>query len=105
MHSGAAFSLRVISFDQKRPHKCGNELHYPEAVLVWGNAGEVTDGKQVGQRPPTAKEAESLGDRDPAHQVNYTRNIRLLAGGLKTETIAKIHPPLIIEFNGEKTCP
>jgi hypothetical protein len=43
--------------------------------------------------------------RNPNHQWHYTRNIRLLSQGMATESIIKIHPPLIIEFNGQITTP
>lgn len=108
MHSGAVFSLSVVSFDKKRPHKSGIVTHYPEAVLVWGEGGDIQKGREVGARPKTQREARLSGlpaGKQPDHQGNYTRNIRLVANGFKTESLVKIHPPLIIAFNGQPTCP
>lgn len=110
MHAGEVFSLKVVSYDERRPNKCGRVLEYPEATLVWGDGG--SDRKaSAGERPMTALERRlSEADmhemrRDPNHAEWYTRNIRILQGGQPTAMMVKIHPPLIIEFNGETTCP
>lgn len=51
--------------------------------------------------PPPFSEIE----RNPNHATHYTRNIRILMDGQPTEAIVKIHPALIIEFNGQPTTP
>lgn len=111
MHSGAVFSLKVVAYDKRRKDKTGQVKEYREAVLVWGN-GEKSRKTTPGERQPTALERSLLSEapiqdtgRNPNHQWHYTRNIRLLMDGLPTESIKKIHPPLIIEFNGETTTP
>jgi hypothetical protein len=110
MHSGATFSLKVVTYDKRRKDKSGKVLGCPSAVLVWGN---LQKGKKVEmEREMTALERSMLGDpgqqlirRKPNHADHYTRNIRIVIDGLPTESIIKIHPPLIVEFNGETTVP
>ncbi len=110
MHAGERFSLKVVTYDERRPHKCGRVLEYPEAMLMWGDGGSDRKGSAA-ERPMTALEQRLAGTdmpkirRDPNHAEWYTRNIRILQGGQPTAMIVKIHPPLIIEFNGETTCP
>ena len=110
MHAGEVFSLKVVAYDERRPNKCGRVLEYPEATLVWGDGGSDRKGMS-GERQMTALE-KRLSDagmqkirRDPNHADWYTRNLRILQGGQPTAMIVKIHPPLIIEFNRETTCP
>lgn len=110
MHSGAVFSLRVVTFDRRRKDKCGKVVEYPQASLVWGDGGNARSRKALAERAPTALERalsgmDDMDKRDPNHARWYTRNIRLYQQGLPTEAIKKIHPALIIEFNGETTCP
>lgn len=112
MHSGAVFSLRVVSYDRRRKDKTGQIREYPAAVLVWGDGGNIRTAKKQGERPLTALEKSMLAapaadswKRDPNHAAHYTRNIRVVVDGIPTEAIHKIHPPLIIEFNGETTVP
>ena len=49
------------------------------------------------------KSGDDLDKRNPLHNQHYTRNIRVVMDGLETESIYKIHPALIIEFNGQIT--
>lgn len=108
MHSGAEFSLKVVKWDERRKQKRGEVLEVPSAVLVWGDGGN--DARQS-ERAPTDLERKLMGPamridkRDPNHQTHYTRNIRVVVDGLQTETIYKIRPLLIIEFNGQPTMP
>ena len=111
MHSGAVFSIRVVSYDRRRKDKCGPVQEYREAVLVWGDGGSDRTRKE-GERQPTALEKSLMApatapdiSRNPEHGVHYTRNIRILMDGQKTEVMRKIHPALIIEFNGQTTTP
>lgn len=110
MHAGEVFSLKVVSYDRRRKDKTGRIQEYPEAQLVWG------DGGSDRVRPPGERQMTPLEQalstsqteqdkRDPKHKFWYTRNIRLRQNGLETEVIKKVHPPLIIEFNGQITCP
>lgn len=113
MHAGEVFRLKVVSFDKKRPVRCGIVHEYPEAVLMWATAPDGSESAKAmpGERPMTELEKRLIGAdaaaiaRRPHHADHYTRNIRLLMHGQPTEAVVKIHPPLIIEFNGETTCP
>lgn len=111
MHSGEIFSLKVVGYDRRRKDKTGEVYEYPEAKLVWGDGGSDKLRPQ-GERPMTDVEkmlsAQPVADvvkRNPNHAYWYTRNIRLLVNGQPTAIIKKIHPALIIQFNGETTCP
>ena len=106
MHSGAHFSLKVVQYDKRRVEKRGKVLDVPCAELVWGDGG--TDKKERMERQPTHLERALMGPssidrRDPNHSAHFTRNIRVVLDGHQTEAIYKIHPALIIEFNGEPT--
>lgn len=113
MHSGAVFSLVVVSYDERRKDKCGRLLEYDEAVLVWGDKTDKPAEPQPlrSERAPTPLERSLLPDtpapatRKPNHAQHYTRNIRILMQGQPTEVIVKIHPALIIQFNGINTTP
>lgn len=109
MHSGAQFSLEAVTFDKKRPLKCGDVVVVECGVLMWAEL-DASRPRRRGERPmtPLERQAAAIGlpdARKPRHQENYTRNVRLFANGLPTETIVKIHPPLIIKFNGQDTAP
>jgi hypothetical protein len=109
MHAGGVFSLKVVAYDRRRREKSGKIVEYVEAGLVWGDGGDDRTKNKTAERAPTALERQLSGldenRRKPNHSGWYTRNIRLYQGGIPTEAVRKIHPPLIIEFNGEKTCP
>jgi hypothetical protein len=82
-------------------------IEYDQAQLVWGNGGQE---KVKGEREPTPLERAmmspmTINTRKPNHAWHYTRNVRILSEGMATEAIVKIHPPLIIEFNGQTTTP
>lgn len=106
MESGQAFSLKVVAYDRKR--KSGGQIKdYPEAVLLQVEEDEiVSEDIFRGNRPNTQKEAQQIRMVKEAHHRKwYTRNIRILQNGHPTSIIKKIHPPLIIEFNGQKVTP
>ena len=108
MHDGEVFSLKVVQYDRRRKDRRGQVLEIKQGKLVWGDGGSERVARQ-GERPLTALEkalvGAALGDtgKKPAHQVNYTRNVRVYLDGNPTEVIRKIHPALIIEFNGITT--
>lgn len=110
MHAGEVFSLKVVSYDRRRRDKSGQVQEYAEGVLVWGDGGSDRTDRKPERAPTVLERALAGGDaeidrRNPNHAHFYTRNIRVLQNGSPTEMIRKIHPPLIIEFNGETTCP
>ena len=108
MHAGDKFSLKVVQYDRRRKEKRGKVLEVLCAELVWGEGGKDKITKK-GERPPTELEkalsgaSAAIAGRNPDHSQHYTRNIRVIVDGLKTEVIYKIHPALIIEFNGQPT--
>ena len=109
MHSGASFNLRCVTYDKRRKDKTGRILEINEGQLIWGDGGNGR-AKKKSERQPTALErsmmsTQDAAKRDPKHQVHYTRNIRILMDGQPTESKVKIHPPLIIEFNGQTVTP
>ena len=105
MESGKSFSCKVVSYDRKRK-KGGVVLHYPEAELVKASDADKEDSLQ---RMPTKMEQQHLQieaiKRNPHHKKWYTRNIRILQDGFPTAIIKTIHPPLLIEFNGQNVFP
>jgi hypothetical protein len=99
MEAGETFSLTVISYNRKE--KAGGKLvEYHEARLH--KRGEA-DG--TGGRSSTKVETMQETLKNPEHRKWYTRNIQILQDGFPTSIIRKIHPPLIIEFNGKKVVP
>ena len=91
------FSLKVVTYNEQQ--QTGGE------ILVIDQGTLSDEGKKTPVTPPNPaqailKEVRKMDKRkkDPNHNVNYTRNIRVLPGG----NIRKIHPLLIIEFNGQK---
>ena len=102
MEEGQPFSMVVVTYDRKRK-KGGQIKEYPEAILV------QADQKQQTNRPLTAIEAKvdrlTQIKKNPHHHSHYTRNIQLLQDGHPTSLIKKIHPPLVLEFNGQKVMP
>ncbi len=110
MHAGKPFSLRAVRYDKRRRERIGQIIEVPEAVLVWGDGGNDRVAQLPEQRQPTALErsyfaAEEAPRKNPNHEANYTRNIRMLVDGQPTESMMKIHPLLIIQFNGQVTTP
>ena len=103
MESGQAFSLKVVAYNRQRK-KGGDIKEYAEAILV-----RPTNEGEGNGRPPTRLEQlrKELAacKRDPRHRKWYTRNIRILQNGFPTSIIRTIHPPLVIEFNGQKVVP
>lgn len=115
MESGKAFSCRVVAYDRRR--KTGGQLlDYEEAILVQNTSpsefkGEDEDGDPA--RPMTRMEelhammqmSDDDNRRNPNHRHHYTRNIRILQDGHPTAIIKKIHPPLLLRFNGQTVVP
>lgn len=106
MHAGEQFSLKVVQWDKRRKEKRGKLLEVACAELVWGDGGN--EKKERMERQPTPLEralmgGNSIDKRDPNHGAHYTRNIRVIIDGHQTEILYKIHPLLIIEFNGQPT--
>jgi hypothetical protein len=116
MHRGATFGFVAVSYDKQRQDRCGRLIEYQEAVLVWGDKTDRADTPTAAapnsERQPTPLERSMMPAQDvieqgrkPNHAQHYTRNVRILMNGQPTEAIVKIHPALIIQFNGQVTTP
>lgn len=107
IHAGEIFSCKVVRYDRRRKERTGEIIDIEQCKLVWGNG--VIKKKYQGEREPTPLELSLLQaqagvlKRNPHHSEYYTRNVRIYLDGNPTEIIKKIHPPLIVEFNGQIT--
>lgn len=108
LDSRAVVSLSVVTYDRQRK-KGGKVEHYAECILVQPDEVEA-ENQPFAERAPTKAERLLSGydrpaaeKRNPQHGEWYTRNIRLIAHGMPTSIIRKIHPALIIECNGQTT--
>jgi len=102
MDSGKIFSCKVVTYDKNRK-KGGTIVEYSEAKQLGAGEGEHIPE----QRPPTRIEAKRSPNkpgtkRNPNHRKYYTRNIVIYQNGVETAIKRKIHPPLIVEFNGKE---
>jgi hypothetical protein len=103
METGAVFSAKWVTFDKKR-RTGGDFSEVLEASLLKRENPEKSGSTP---RARTARE-QSLDEatRRPAnHSEHYTRNIQLHTAGQATEIIKKLHPPLLVEFNGKIVVP
>lgn len=108
LESRAVCSMTVVTYDGQRK-KGGDIEHYSECILVQPDEVDL-ENQPFAERAPTKAERLLSGydrpaaeKRNPRHGEWYTRNVRLIAHGQPTSIIRKIHPPLIIEFNGQTT--
>lgn len=98
MEMGQPFSMKVVKYN-KQAVTGGNILEIEEAFLR--KKSSINRPKEITD-PATREGGQS---KAPNHFKNYTRNIRLLKNGGPTNTIVKIHPPLVLEYNGKKVVP
>ncbi|MCA0334483.1 MAG: hypothetical protein LCH44_11110 [Bacteroidetes bacterium] len=67
--------------------------------------------RELGKQMRREEEAETdlpkteIKTRNPKHYMHYTRNIHILKNGVPTGQMIKIHPPLVLIFNGKKVVP
>jgi hypothetical protein len=87
--SGKPFTCKVVKYNAQR--KTGGQIMDVEGILA-KKAYSVTD------RPVLERKYQN-------HHEHYTRNIALTVAGYPTSQIVKIHPPLIIEFEGKELVP
>lgn len=91
MKTGGTFSATVLSYDRKR--RSGGQIkHYPE-LRLYQEGLELGRGLTPAERKPRA--------RKPRHGHHYTRNVVVMQNGTPTSIIRKIHPPLVMRFNGK----
>jgi len=95
MQSGQPFSFVCVAYDRQR-RSGGHLVEVPEA-RIWSQ-------KQVpGARSATRMEELRFGTRrSPRHGEHFTRNVEIYQDGHSTNIIRKIHPPLLLEFNGRE---
>jgi len=93
MKAGVICSLTVITYDRKR--KSGGKIkHFPEMRLY-------EEGMELG-RPLTEAEKKAFRKKKaPRHGRHYTRNMVVMQNGTPTSIIRKIHPPLVMRYNGK----
>ena len=100
--------MRVVKFDEQRD-KGGEIMEILECKLLVKDS----PAESVSVEHPTIIEHPMTPDiefghhtsahekRNPNHYKHFTRNVRLYSAGQPTSRITKIHPPLIIEFDGQ----
>jgi hypothetical protein len=105
METGKAFSLSCVSYDRKRKTG-GKVVQYAEAILVQAKKEAKANARRsltpTEKRDIEARTAHQGPSKNPHHRKFYTRNIRILQDGHPTSIQRKIHPPLVIEFNGKR---
>jgi hypothetical protein len=105
LDTGQPCHVVCVTYDRSR--KKGGKLLELDCRLE----KKATTDSTIGQRPPTEFEAklaalkEPGGSKNPNHQQWYTRNIRPLANGHPLTDLVKIHPPLLVQFNGMTVVP
>lgn len=101
MDSGKPFSLKVVAFDKKR-RSGGQILEYPEAVLLQSSNAEEQGKRGATRLEQLRQQAYEQASRKPNHGTHFTRNIQLLQDGHPIAIVKKIHPALLLEFNGQE---
>ncbi len=96
LETGAACSMRVIAYDRKRK-RGGHIKDIDEAKLLQAKT-RVKNARGATKMEQLKKSTK----RSARHRKNFTRNLVILQDGFETSLIEKIHPPLIIQFNGKK---
>ena len=99
MDAGEVFSFKCVSYN-KQKKKGGKIKEVLEARLT-----KVRGVKSQESAQPATGNRQLETPKQPAHFKNYTRNIVVLINGHPTSEIMKIHPPLLIQFNGMKVTP
>jgi hypothetical protein len=107
MEHGQPFSIEVVSYDRQKG--TGGKIHtYEEAVLLTEATRDTFLGRELteSERSVSAEIVpEPVVPKKPNHFLNYTRNIRILQDGHPTNIVKKVHPPLILKFNGKTVTP
>ena len=89
MQTGSIFSLEYVKLDRKR--NTGGEIaRFPQAMILQAEQKKIVTGS----------ERKVIRARKAQHRKHFTRNIVICAEGSPTNIIRKIHPPLVLTFNG-----
>lgn len=98
MDTGQIFSCKVVKYNMQK-QEGGDVFDVDEAILLKAPQKKTS-------RTMTAAEKTELKKRTPNHRKWFTRNIVLCQNGHPMELFKrKIHPPLMIEFNGKTVVP
>jgi len=103
--SGETFSYKRVTYDRQK-RKGGKVEECLEArkfMKRWTVDGERWTDEEISEA--ILEEINPENPKDPRHFDNYTRNIQKLVDGRPIRGIFKLHPPLLIEFNGMKVTP
>jgi hypothetical protein len=103
METGALFSVQGVTYNRRAKKGGGKIYEYLECMLAQAVPGQKLD------RPATLKEDANQRVKhtrnNPNHGMWYTRNIIICQNGHPTTMIRKIHPPLVVYFNGKIVVP
>ena len=103
MDAGKPFSLTAVSYDARRMENTGELKIYDEAVLL-AHVNKLQGFETA--RGTTRVEKLTLGTpRKPNTDVHFIRDIQPLTGGIPMGHPVRIHPRLILFFNGKKVMP
>lgn len=98
IESGRPFRCTCVAYDRRR-HTGGSVIELHEAVMLQRSASRSEAAARGLTR--TEKLRARLG-KNPGHGQWFTRNVQVLQQGQPTAIIKKIHPPLILTFNGKE---
>jgi len=93
MEQGNIFSLQVVKYDKKS--KTGGDL-----MVIREGFLSIPDRMGSGGAPYHTA-IDTPATKSPRHWIHYTRNVKLLQNGAATGKIVKIHPPLVLIYNGK----
>jgi len=99
MESGEVFSIEYVTCDHQKKQG-GKKISFKEAKLLQRKKNKPTTSPGI--EKTTDSRIKTLKSKSPNHKTWFTRNIRILQSGKETGMIKKIHPPLIIKFNGKE---
>ena len=109
MDAGEVFSFKCITYNKQK--KSGGKIEESfEARLLVKDTRIPTAETIANREARNAKRKTKYGTdwmtmKNPNHRKHYTRNIEVMFDGHPTGHIIKIHPPLLIEFNGIPVTP
>lgn len=103
MESGEIGTFRVVKYN-RRLGTGGDILVIKQGFL---QKKDRDMGKAI--RKELAQDTQPMTptaiSKNPRHYINYTRNLHILENGRPTNRMIKIHPSLILNYNGLKVVP
>jgi hypothetical protein len=107
---GEAFSLTCVTWDEKRPDNSGNIRVIDEAMLLvhagklYGSGRGTTKAEEGGE-PQAASDKPLVTTKKVDTSLFFIRDIQPLTGGIPVGHPIRVHPDLILFFNGKKVMP